>query len=85
MFTGGVETGRRVLATLAERGMPAVVELSGFDPAVILPDAPLESTVRALVWGAFVGCGQTCVAVKRIIVVGDARRGSRRSRPRSAS
>ncbi len=74
MFTGGVETGRRVLATLAERGVPSVVELSGFDPAVILPDSPLESTVRALVWGAFVGCGQTCVAVKRVIVVGDARR-----------
>jgi acyl-CoA reductase-like NAD-dependent aldehyde dehydrogenase len=73
MFTGGVETGRRVLSTLAERGVPAVVELSGFDPAVILPDAPLQSTVRALVWGAFVGCGQTCVAVKRVIVVGDAR------------
>ncbi|MDR3621185.1 MAG: aldehyde dehydrogenase family protein [Paludisphaera borealis] len=73
MFTGGVETGRRVLSTLAGRGIPAVVELSGFDPAIILPDAPVESTVRAIVWSAFVGCGQTCVAVKRIIVVGDAR------------
>jgi acyl-CoA reductase-like NAD-dependent aldehyde dehydrogenase len=73
MFTGGVETGRRVLATLAGRGIPAVVELSGFDPAVVLPDAPVESTVRAITWGAFVGCGQTCVAVKRVYVVGDAR------------
>ena len=33
--------------------------------------APLESTVRALTWAAFVGCGQTCVAVKRIYVVGN--------------
>ncbi|WP_165072366.1 aldehyde dehydrogenase family protein [Paludisphaera rhizosphaerae] len=71
LFTGGVPTGRQALQSVSARGIPGVVELSGFDPAVILPDAPLESTVRALVWGAFVGCGQTCVAVKRILVVGD--------------
>ncbi|MGP0062288.1 MAG: aldehyde dehydrogenase family protein [Isosphaeraceae bacterium] len=71
MFTGGVENGRRVLATLAGRGIPAVAELSGFDPAIVLADAPMESTVKALTWAAFVGCGQTCVAVKRIFVVGD--------------
>ena len=52
-------------------GIPAVAELSGFDPAIVLPDAPLESTVRGLTWAAFVGCGQTCVAVKRVYVVGD--------------
>src|SRR5262249_12315030 len=40
--------------------------------AIVLPDAPRDSTVRALTWGAFVGCGQTCVAVKRVYVVGDA-------------
>ena len=71
VFTGGIENGRRVLATLAGRGIPAVAELSGFDPAVVLADAPRESTVRSLAWGAFVGAGQTCVSVKRIYVVGD--------------
>src|SRR5262249_53896595 len=44
---------------------------SGFDPAIVLPDAPRESTAKALTWAAFVGCGQTCVAVKRVYVVGD--------------
>jgi acyl-CoA reductase-like NAD-dependent aldehyde dehydrogenase len=71
MFTGGVANGRQVLTALGRRGIPAVAELSGFDPAIVLPDAPVESTVRALTWGAFVGCGQTCVAVKRAYVVGD--------------
>ena len=71
MFTGGVEAGRAVLGNLGRRGMPAVAELSGFDPAIVLADAPLEPTARALAWGAFVGCGQTCVAVKRVYVVGD--------------
>ena len=72
MFTGGIDNGRRVLTTLAARGVPALAELSGFDPAIVLPDAPRASTVRSLTWGAFVGCGQACVAVKRVYVVGDA-------------
>lgn len=71
VFTGSVETGRRALETAAARGVPAVVELSGFDPAVVLADAPLESTVRSILWSSFVGCGQTCVSVKRALVVGD--------------
>jgi acyl-CoA reductase-like NAD-dependent aldehyde dehydrogenase len=70
-FTGGVENGRRVLAALAARGIPAVAELSGFDAAIVLPDAPLESTARMLTWAAFISSGQTCVAVKRVFVVGD--------------
>ncbi len=73
MFTGGVENGRRVASELGRRGIPLLAELSGFDAAIVLPDAPMASTVRALTWGAFVGCGQACVAVKRIHVVGDAR------------
>jgi acyl-CoA reductase-like NAD-dependent aldehyde dehydrogenase len=71
MFTGGIENGRSVLTALARRGIPALAELAGFDPAIVLADAPREATVRALTWGAFVGSGQTCVAVKRIYVVGD--------------
>ncbi len=74
MFTGGVEGGRMVLRDCGERGIPALAELSGFDPAVILADAPLESTIRALTWAAYVGCGQTCVGVKRLLVVGDPER-----------
>jgi acyl-CoA reductase-like NAD-dependent aldehyde dehydrogenase len=71
MFTGGIENGRRVLGALAKRGTPAIVELSGFDPAIVFPDAPRESTVRMLTWAAFVASGQACISVKRIYVVGD--------------
>ncbi len=73
MFTGGIENGRRVLAALGARGIPAIAELSGFDAAIIMSDAPLESTASALTWAAFVGCGQTCVAVKRVYTIGDVR------------
>ena len=73
LFTGGIDNGRRVLGALASRGIPAVAELAGFDAASVLPDAPFDSTARALAWGAFVACGQACVAVKRVLVVGDPR------------
>ena len=72
VFTGGIENGRRVLSSLAVRGIPAIAELSGFDPAILLPDAALDATAPPLAWGAFVGSGQTCIAVKRVYVVGDA-------------
>jgi acyl-CoA reductase-like NAD-dependent aldehyde dehydrogenase len=71
-FTGGTTNGRVIAAALAARGIPTVAELSGFDAAIVRADAPLDSTARALTWASFVGAGQTCVAVKRIYVVGDA-------------
>jgi acyl-CoA reductase-like NAD-dependent aldehyde dehydrogenase len=73
VFTGGIAGGRRVLERLAARGLPALAELSGFDAAIVLPGAPIGPTARALAWGAFVGTGQTCVAVKRLYVVGEVR------------
>ena len=73
-FTGGVANGRRAIAALGARGISTVAELSGFDPAIVLSDAPFASTVRSLTWGAFLNAGQTCVGVKRVFVVGDPRR-----------
>jgi acyl-CoA reductase-like NAD-dependent aldehyde dehydrogenase len=72
MITGGPDAGRNVLGELGRRGLPGLAELSGFDPAIVLSDAPRDPTLRALTWAAFVGCGQTCVAVKRVYVLGDA-------------
>jgi acyl-CoA reductase-like NAD-dependent aldehyde dehydrogenase len=71
-FTGGSTNGRMIAARLAARGIPCVCELSGFDAAIVRDDAPADSTLRGLLWASFVGAGQTCVAVKRIYIVGDA-------------
>ncbi len=71
VFTGGSENGRRVLGEFGRRGVPSIAELSGFDAAIVLPDASLDKTADALAWAAFVGTGQTCIAVKRVYVVGD--------------
>lgn len=68
-FTGGAETGRRVMAAAARRLVPVSLELGGKDPAVVLEDADLERAARGIVFGAFFNAGQTCVSTERVLVV----------------
>ncbi|MFW9946600.1 MAG: NADP-dependent glyceraldehyde-3-phosphate dehydrogenase [Candidatus Odinarchaeota archaeon] len=64
-FTGSSETGKN-LAKVA--GMkPLLLELGGKDAAIVLDDADLEVTVKAIVSGAFSFSGQRCTAVKRVL------------------
>jgi len=71
-FTGSVTTGRRVAHACAERLIPCSVELGGSDPAIVLDDADIEHAASGITWGRFSNGGQTCVAPKRVFVVGDA-------------
>lgn len=64
-FTGSSETGEN-LAKIA--GMkPLLLELGGKDAAIVLDDADLNITVKAIVTGAFSYSGQRCTAVKRVL------------------
>lgn len=67
-FTGSVATGRKVAVRAAERLIPLNLELGGSDPAVVLADADLDRAVSGILWARFSNGGQTCVAVKRVIV-----------------
>jgi len=68
-FTGGSGTGRAVLAAAAESLTPAVLELGGKDPAIVLEDANLERAARGIVWGGLQNAGQACISVERVFVV----------------
>jgi acyl-CoA reductase-like NAD-dependent aldehyde dehydrogenase len=68
LFTGSTATGRKVAAAAAQRLIPAVLELGGKHPMVVLKDAPLERAAKAAVWGRFANCGQICVGVERVLV-----------------
>lgn len=68
ILTGSRETGKKVLSALAGKLKPAVVELSGSDPYVILSDADWETALHTLLWASFQYSGQTCVAPRRIIL-----------------
>jgi len=71
-FTGSVATGRRVAHACAERLIPCSLELGGSDPAIVLEDADIAHAASGITWGRFTNSGQTCVAPKRIFVVGRA-------------
>ena len=68
MFTGSVATGKRVAAAAAKHLTPAVLELGGKDPMIVLADANLQSAARAAIWGAFCNAGQACASVERCYV-----------------
>jgi acyl-CoA reductase-like NAD-dependent aldehyde dehydrogenase len=68
LFTGSVETGRRVAEACAARLIPTVLELGGKDAMIVLADANLEIAASGAVWGSFTNCGQVCLSVERIFV-----------------
>jgi acyl-CoA reductase-like NAD-dependent aldehyde dehydrogenase len=66
VFTGGVQTGKRVAAACGERLIPCVMELGGKAPLIACSDADVERTARAVVFGGFTNSGQVCISVERV-------------------
>ena len=68
MFTGSLETGKKISAAAAKNLTPVVLELGGKDPMIVFEDANLEIAAAAAVWGAFCNSGQSCSSVERLYV-----------------
>lgn len=68
MFTGSVDTGKRVAESAARKLIPCVLELGGKDPMIVLEDANIEMAAKAAVWGGFANSGQACASVERCYV-----------------
>lgn len=67
-FTGSTRVGR-VIAELAGRHLkPALMELGGKAPFVVLDDADIDAAVAAAAFGAFMNQGQICMSTERIVV-----------------
>ena len=67
-FTGSTRVGRIIGELCGRHLKPAVLELGGKAPMVVLDDADLEEAVKAAVFGAFMNQGQICMSTERIIV-----------------
>lgn len=68
VFTGSVETGRRIARTAAGRLLPLTLELGGKDPMIVLAGADLERAADAAIMGAFANTGQICTSIERAYV-----------------
>ena len=71
VFTGGVETGKRVAAACGANLVPCVMELGGKAPLIACADCDVERTARAIVFGGFVNSGQVCISVERVYAHAD--------------
>lgn len=68
-FTGSTTAGRRVAALAGRALKPAVLELGGSDPYLILADADLDLAAEVCTSARLLNAGQSCVSAKRLIVV----------------
>lgn len=67
-FTGSTRVGRLIAQTCARYLKPAVLELGGKAPLVVLDDADLDAAVAGAAFGAFANSGQICMSTERIVV-----------------
>jgi betaine-aldehyde dehydrogenase len=67
-FTGGLETGKRIMATAAASVKKVALELGGKNPNVIFADADFETAVDFALTAVFLHSGQVCSAGARLIV-----------------
>lgn len=67
-FTGSTAIGRRIGQLAGRHLKPALLELGGKAPLVILDDADLDGAVNAAIFGSFMHQGQICMSTERIIV-----------------
>ena len=68
VLTGSAETGCRVQAMLADKLIPATMELSGCDAVFVLPSADLDRVANCLAFGLVFNGGATCIAPRRVFV-----------------
>jgi betaine-aldehyde dehydrogenase len=67
-FTGGVETGRRVMAAAAATVKKVALELGGKNPNIVFADADLDVALDYALTAVFLHSGQVCSAGARLLV-----------------
>jgi len=67
-FTGGVDTGRLVMAGAARTIKRTTLELGGKNPNIVFADSDFEAAVDGALFGAFANQGEVCSAGSRLLV-----------------
>jgi betaine-aldehyde dehydrogenase len=67
-FTGGLATGRRIMASVASTVKKLALELGGKNPNVVFADADRETALDFALTAVFLHSGQVCSAGARLVV-----------------
>ena len=67
-FTGGIVTGRRIMAAAAPTVKKIALELGGKNPNVVFADADFDAAVDNALTAVFLDSGQVCSAGARLVV-----------------
>ena len=67
-FTGGLETGKRLMATAAGTVKKVALELGGKNPNIVFADADRETALDNALTAVFLHSGQVCSAGARLLV-----------------
>jgi benzaldehyde dehydrogenase (NAD) len=67
-FTGSTRVGRIIGEVCARHLVPAVLELGGKNPLLVLDDADIDAAVQGATFGGFVNQGHVCMSTDKIIV-----------------
>lgn len=67
-FTGSSRTGKEIYKIAANKFIKVVLEMGGSNPGIIFKDADIDRFIDKLYAKRFIACGQSCDALKRLIV-----------------
>ncbi|MFD1796971.1 aldehyde dehydrogenase [Paracoccus aurantiacus] len=67
-FTGSTSVGRIIGRLAGENLKPALLELGGKAPLIVLDDADIDAAVNAAIFGCYMNMGQICMSTERVIV-----------------
>ncbi|CDW60383.1 Aldedh domain containing protein [Trichuris trichiura] len=61
-FTGSSSVGSMVMRAASEHLTPVTLELGGKCPVIVDSLSDIQVAAKRIVWGKYIGCGQTCIA-----------------------
>jgi aldehyde dehydrogenase (NAD+) len=67
-FTGSTEVGKLIANSIADRGIPATLELGGKGANIVFDDAPIDEAVEGIINGIFFNQGHVCCAGSRLLL-----------------